>query len=334
MGLIQLNSEHDRTLGSLAWNLLAFTCVIFAWSVVPRERGVGRNLLVILKALGIVGVVALLAIFRREPGPAEIPFWGTVERWAWLRTEWWGILGLIGWAYLTTAVLWLILGRRREWLMGALSTLILVHIAMRRGGLLTRLDDKTWLGWLAPAFKMLAHVISELDHYVGLGDATGSLAAISVAGCLLGAILRRDSDIATYRERFRWAWTFAIGLLLAGLITDTFEGINKIAATPTWCLWSAALTCLAWAALYRVIDVAGLRGWTILVRPAGANPLVAYFLHPIVVGLIVVAGLGNRLLSYQNANDPYIVVAGSFGMALFVCGVTGLLGRLGLRTRL
>ena len=87
-------------------------------------------------------------------------------------------------------------------------------------------------------------------------------------------------------------------------------------------------------ALYRVIDVAGITGWTILVRPAGANPLLAYFLHPIIVELIVVAGLGDRLLSYQDADNPYTVVVGSFGMALFVCVVTGVLGRIGLRVRL
>ena len=124
-----------------------------------------------------------------------MPFWGRVENWVWLRTEWWGILGLIGWAYLTTAIIWLIVGHRREWLMGSLAILILIHLAMHRGGLLTRLDSKTWLGWSAPVFKMLANAIGHLDQYVGLGDATGSLAAITMAGCLLGSILRRDSDV-------------------------------------------------------------------------------------------------------------------------------------------
>ena len=75
----------------------------------------------ILKALAIVGLVVLLVIFRSEPVPVRLPFGWRVEGWVWLRTEWWGILGLIGWAYFTTAILWLILGRRREWLMGALA---------------------------------------------------------------------------------------------------------------------------------------------------------------------------------------------------------------------
>ena len=334
MGLIQLNGERDRTLGGPVWEMLAFICLIFAWSVVPRDRGARRNLLIVLKVIGVTGLVVLLAIFRGKPQPVDLPFWGHVEAWVWLRTEWWGILGLIGWAYLTAAILWLILGHRREWLMGALASLILLHLAMQRGGLFTRLDNKLWLGWAKPVFQMLASVIGQIDQFVSLGEATGSLAAISVAGCLLGTILRRDSDVATHRDRLRWTLTFAIGLLIAGFITDTFEGINKNAATPTWCLWSAALACLAWMFLYWMIDVAGFQGWTILVRPAGANPLLAYFLHPIIVVLIAVAGLGSRLLSYQEASNPYLVVGGSLAMALVVCAVTGLLARLGLRTRL
>jgi heparan-alpha-glucosaminide N-acetyltransferase len=201
-------------------------------------------------------------------------------------------------------------------------------------GLLTRLDAKPWLGWSASAFKMLAHAFGELDQYVSLGDAIGSLAAVSMAGCLLGTILRRDSDVATPPDRLRWAFTFTIGLVVAGAITDTFEGINKIGATPAWCFWSAALTCLVWMALYQVIDVAGYQRWSILFRPAGANPLLAYFLHPIIVELIAVAGLGGRFLFYNDSSNPSIVIAGSLGMALFVCVVTGLLTRIGLRTRL
>jgi heparan-alpha-glucosaminide N-acetyltransferase len=334
MGLIQLNGERDRTLGGPVWELLAFSSLIFAWCIVPREQGVRRTLLIILKTSGFIGLAVLLAVFRGKPQPVDLPFWGHVEGWVWFRTEWWGILGLIGWAYLAVALLWLILGRRREWLMGALGLLILLHLAMQHGGLFSRLDGKPWLGWSIPVFKTLASGIDLINSYVGLGEATGSLAAISMAGCLLGTILRRDSDVAMPRDRLAWTMMFTIGLTIAGFVTDTFEGINKISATATWGLWSAALTCLVWLLLYLVMDIRGIRGWAILVRPAGANPLLAYFLHPIVVELIGVVGLYNPLLTYKDSSSPSIAVAGSLGMALFVCVVTGVLGRLGLRVRL
>jgi predicted acyltransferase len=334
MGVIELNSEHERTLGGPLWSVLAFTALILAWCAVPRGRPAARTVVWVVKAVGVAGLLVLLALYRREPGPADVPLWGHVEEWAWLRTGWWGILGLIGWAYLTVSLLVFLLGWRREWLMGALALLTVIHLAFNHGGLFTHLDSKPWLGAAAGPLAALARGTDEVGNYVSLRDATGSLAAITVAGCLLGTLLRRDSDLTTHRARLGWAWTFAAGLFLAGFVTDTFEGINKIAATPTWCLWCAALTCVVWTLLYLLLDVAELPGWSVPVRAAGTNPLVAYFLHPIVVEGIGLAGLGGTVLAYKESADPWVVVAGSLAMAAAVCAVAGLLGRLGLRMRL
>ncbi len=335
MGVIELNRAHDQTLGSPWWGVLAYTALILAWCAVPRERGGQRSLVLAARALGVAGLLVLLAVYRQEPGPTEFPFWGRVEDWTWLRASWWGILGLIGWAYLTVGLLVLLLGWRREWLMGALALLIALHLAFNHGGLFTRVADKPWLG--SEAMELLAALargIDEVGRYVSLRDATGSLAAVTMAGCLLGTILRRDSDVSTPRARLAWALTFAAGLLLAGFVTDTFEGINKIAATPTWCLWSAGLTCLVWVVLYLSLDVAGFRGWSAPLRAAGANALVAYFLHPIVVELVSLAGFGSTVLAYKQSSDPWVVIGGSAAMAAFVCAAAGLLGRLGVRMRL
>ena len=219
--------------------------------------------------------------------------------------------------------------------MGALALLIVVHLAFNHGGLFTRVAGKPWLGPQAvEVLAALARGIDELGEYVSLRDALGSLAAISMAGCLLGTILRRESDVTTPRARRVWALTFAAGLLLAGFVTDTFEGINKIAATPTWCLWSAGLTCLAWVVLEFLLDVPGLRGGLSPLRAAGANALVAYFLHPIVLGVVSLAGVGSTVLAYKQSSAPGVVIVGSVAMAAFVCAAAGLLGRLGLRMRL
>jgi heparan-alpha-glucosaminide N-acetyltransferase len=43
--------------------------------------------------------------------------------------------------------------------------------------------------------RLLASGVDAVGDSIGLGDAVGSLAAITMAGCLLGSILRRDSDI-------------------------------------------------------------------------------------------------------------------------------------------
>src|SRR5262245_4647794 len=138
MGLIELNGSDDQTLGKPWWRMLAYTALILAWCVVPRDRGRKRTLVLAAKALGVAGLVALLAVFRQEPAPTEFPFWGRVEDWAWLRTGWWGILGLIGWAYLTVGLLVILLGWRREWLVGALGLLMGQTLAIHHGERLSR----------------------------------------------------------------------------------------------------------------------------------------------------------------------------------------------------
>jgi predicted acyltransferase len=334
LGVIELNHDDDRTLGSSTWGMLGLTAAILAWCAVPRERGWKRNASIAVKAVGICGLAVLLAIFRREPVSTEVLFWGHVENWVWLRTGWWGILGIIGWAYLTVSLLMLLFGRRREWLMGAMALLILLHLALRHGGIFKRVDHKPWLGPMTAVLHSVNDRIDRLGEYISLRDSLGSLAAIVTAGCLLGTILLPESDVKGHRARISWAMIFIFGLLLGGLLTDTFAGINKIGATPTWCLWCAALACLVWVLLYLLIDVAGIRRWSIVIRPAGANPLVAYFLHPIVLALVSCVGLEKTLLAYKASADPGVVMAGSLGMALFICLLTGLLGRVGLRMRL
>jgi predicted acyltransferase len=334
MGVVVLNSEEERSLAKPPWTALVFTALILAWIALPREQGRKRRFVLAFKVLGFAGLLTLLAVYRGAPVTAEIPFWGPVDNWVWLRTGWWGILGLIGWAYLTVGILFLLLGWRREWLMGALAMLMLLHLTFNQGDLLAHVDSKPWLGPSAYVLHSLARVIDDVANFVSLRDATGSLAAITMAGCLLGTILRTDSDVQGHRQRIVWALTFACGLLLAGCLTDTFEGINKIAATPTWCLWSAALTCLTWIVLYCLLDMLRIGGWDLVLRGAGANPLVAYFLHPIIVELLGLTALGTSLLTYKEAAEPWLVVAGSAAMAVVVCAIAAGLGRMGLQMRL
>jgi predicted acyltransferase len=335
MGVIELNHDNERTLGGARWGLLAFSALLLAWCAVPSERGWRRNLALVLKVLGVVGLVILLAIYRpRTPGPADLPILGHFDDWVWLRSGWWGILGLIGWAYLTVGLLVLVLGWRREWLMGALALLMVLHLAFKQGGLFNHLHSKSWLGVTAGPLAQLADGTKAVGEYISLRDALGSLAAVTMAGCLLGTILRRDSDVTAPRARLGWALTFAVGLFLAGCLTDTFEGINKIAATPTWCLWCSALACFVWIGLYLLLDVAQAPVGSIVLRGAGANPLVAYFLHPILIWLTALVGLEGTVLAYKKSPDVWVVVGGSAAMAAVVCALAGLLGRVGLRLRL
>lgn len=57
--------------------------------------------------------------------------------------------------------------------------------------------------------------------------------------------------------------------------------INKIFATPPWCLWSSAITVWVWVGIYWLMDVRGGKRWAVAVEPAGHNSLFAFILAPI-----------------------------------------------------
>ena len=364
MGLIEVNRYAEITLGPDLWGLLAFVSIILAWCVVPREDSMRRKIFLVLKLVGILGVIVLFAIYRREPFPTEVLFLGQVENWTWMRTEWWGILGLIGWAYLVVALIYFLLfvfsrrisklgdadaqsdrlddptqsqisdvPVRREWLMAALGLLMLMFLVSQHGGFFTRLDDKAWLGSFRSMVDAIQSAVEFVNGYVDLGTQLGSLPAIMMAGCILGTILIAGTEISSPRARVCWALMFAFVLLISGLMTDTFAGINKIAATPTWCFWSASLATLTWVILFLLMDVWHWKAWAAVIQPAGANPLIAYLMHPIILFSLSLTGLGETVRAFSSSPSPWIVVVGSLVMAMAICILTGLIAKLGLRIR-
>jgi hypothetical protein len=50
-----------------------------------------------------------------------------------------------------------------------------------------------------------------------------------------------------------------------------------------------------------------------------------------VIGLVSLGGFWDRLLAYKGSHEPWVVIAGSLGMAFFACAGTGVIARLGLR---
>ena len=346
MGLIEVNRSAEIGMGPDRWGLLAFVSIILAWCVVPKKQktndqqversSLKRNILIALKTIGVLGLVIAFVIYRREPVKTNVLFLGDVESWQWIRTEWWGILGLIGWAYLTSALVCFFAGSRREWLMAAVGLLMLNFLVSQHGGFFTTpiesAGDEAIPRW--SIFVWLESAIIFVNKYVYIESQLGSLPAIVMSGCVLGTILKSDSEVSSSKDRIKWALGFSVGLFLAGAMTYTFAGINKIDATPTWCFWCAALATLLWIALYFVMDVKGWQGWSIIVRPAGANPLIAYLLHPILLFILSLTGLGASVRAYAASPSAWTAIGGSLAMALVICALTALIAKLGLRIRI
>src|SRR5207249_2120294 len=153
-----------------------------------------------------------------------------------------GILGLIGWAYFVATTLYLLLRREHlTALLGAAAVLMCLFFADRAGAFEhLRIPLGVW-------------IIHPTSIIGSIGETLGSQASITMMGVLLGAMLLPTSMIQSPRERMRLAGVLALMMAFAALLLHRTYGINKNAATPSWCLWSMAITTVLWMALYAVI---------------------------------------------------------------------------------
>ena len=227
------------------WACLGLIGAILYWNVYPRQGGPQR-LYRGLKYGGLCLLVLLFALFRRHASDGSV---------AWLDFRYWEILGLIGRAYLAACILYIPL-RKKPWAPAALlAGLTLMNIASR-------------LGWL-PFLRHMPHAIWPFD--------SGELPSIVMAGIVCSTIFLESGIARTVRRKLIWGVGFAVLLVAAGAICTPL-GISKNRATPTWCLYSAAIGTVLFMALYWIADVKGIKRWAAFVKPAGSNTLLTYLL--------------------------------------------------------
>jgi heparan-alpha-glucosaminide N-acetyltransferase len=310
IGVLMVNAEHGVAgwVSLPAWNVLMTLGVLLVWGL-PRDGWCGRHRGA-LRALGILLLLFVVVAYRGKD----------VSGWLQLRPYWWGILGLIGWAYLGVASLYLLIASRPAILTALLGLYGCVALADKAGG----------FGWPTIPGPLVGGIV-------------GTHGAVVLAGCLLGVLVER------HLRSQGSPWRFAAGALgcaaafgAAGLLLHTLHGlhavftISKIHATLPWGLLSAALTTGAWVAVFVIADVLGRREWPKAVQIAGENPLLAYLLAPLLLSLFELAApLFGGVNPYEAISQP--VPLGLVRSAVFawvVVRLTGWLRGRGLRFQL
>ena len=218
--------------------LLFYAAMILLW-----RQGAGKLEL----AAGGALMLFLLATFR---GELNSEFSST-----WLQPSWWGILGMIGWAYLLCSLLYLACQGSGTALMGMLALLLVLYM----GGMAGSLD----------------FLPSSINAVVNVPQVLGSTAANVLAGTLVGQLFLRSAALS-HAQRIRFMAWFALGMFAAGMLLRPYHHINKIAATESYTLVCSAIILALFLVFYIVIDVWRWRAWAVLLLPAGTNALFAY----------------------------------------------------------
>ena len=263
MGVLMVNAEHgvSGVLSAPVWNVLMTAGVLLVWGT--PENGWGRLRKPWLVAAGVALLVFVALAYRS--GAAT----GLIQ----LRPYWWGILGLIGWAYLRVAALYLVAGDRPAVLTGLIGLYGCVALA----------DAASGVGWPTIPGPIVGPIV-------------GTYGATVLARTLLGVLLKRHQN----EDGSPWRFTatvlgYAAALAAAGALLHTLHDLHpafrvaKIGATLPWGLFSAAHTCAAWALLFVLVDVAGWRRWPRSFTIAGENPLIAYLMAPFLLSVFALS---------------------------------------------
>ncbi len=278
------------------WAILMYISVFLVWNL---YKNVPRKLVFILKGLGVAGLIVLVFIFRS----------GTPENPGWLITGWWGILGLIGWGYFATALVYL--AAKENLLRTGLFWLLFLAL-----NIFSQLGMLSFLNFLQPVFGVL----------IG-----GNTPLLVISGLFFSLILRKTGS--EHWKSFAATGTLiGILMLFSGFVLRNWFIISKIKATPSWGLICTGISMLLFVLLFLVLDVWGKTRWSAVFKPAGQNSLTTYLAPDLIYFTVWMTGF--PLLFYKHLDSSLLVIAGSVVWAFAMIGFAAMLSKIGIRLKL
>ena len=299
MGVFFVNADGRMApfLGCGDWlfKLLAILGFFLVWNAYPEQFKAGKW----LRGAGIILLIALAVTYRTDSGGL-------------MKARWWGILGLIGWAYLFGAVAWLLCRKRT----GALSLVWLGLIGLNLLTTATRDGEMLLDG---------GNLLQDFARALNLGN--GSSALMVVTGMLV-AVQEKNFGREPAGRKLLYA-ALSVGILI-GFGTAAHEDwiISKNIGTLPWCFYVGAIGITLYT-LLRLLEEKGWTGWFAPFRPAGMATLTVYLLPDVYYAVSEALGL-----------EAPAWLAGPLGLVkcvafAFLCiGTAWALGKAGIKIKI
>ncbi len=295
MGYFHVNLENYNAQTALLpkplWQILITVCFFLLFLDYPADMR--RNLQTRFREAGMFLLILLAVLYAGGSGDQELK----------MKPYWWGILGLIGWAYLLCAVIYVISDSRLLVTTGFLIFFLAFNIAAHAG----------WLNFLQPV-KQYAWIV---------GD--GAMPALVMAGVLAAQIYS-----GTISRSMLSLTALGLLFLAGGLLLRPYWGISKILATPSWVMICTAISLWCFTALVYIADIRKKQNWFAIIRPAGTSTLTAYLLPYIHYALYSIVGVSLPLALRTGA----VGIIKSLLYALVIILITGLLEKWKLRLKI
>ncbi|HTJ50033.1 MAG TPA: DUF5009 domain-containing protein [Cyclobacteriaceae bacterium] len=298
MGLFLVNGESfDATATGMSgylWNPICCLCFILIWNAYPESTN--KILVVMAKAIGILTLLILAYIYRGSEG-------NEIQRFA---IHWWGILGLIGWAYFAVGLITI----------------------FARNNFYIIIGGWVFFAMLSMVFK--AGFIPSSLYFIPEPILGGTLAGLTMGGVLTALTFQYYRNKHDNKKLILVFLSFSIVLIILSVVTRPYWGLAKLGATPAWLFLCSAFTIIAFTLIYWVADMKGKASWFNIVKPAGTDTLLCYLLPYFAYASTRIAGI----------HLPEVILIGGIGLvksllfALLCAVVTGWLIKIGVRLKL
>jgi heparan-alpha-glucosaminide N-acetyltransferase len=298
MGLFLVNGENLNAVASgmsrHIWYLCCCTAILLIWNSYPRLSE--RKWVKLFRSAGIGILIYLAWLYRGGPEGATYAF----------KPHWWGILGLIGWAYLA-------------------GGLVTVGAGSRIGILAA-----AWVFFTGVCLLHHAHAIPRALYWIPEPIIGGTMTALVLGGVLaMYAFLHFRSRGGTRQMALSFLGTAGV-LYLLYLWARPLWGLSKQHATPAWLFICSAITLTAFLLVHLVVDVIRKPGWLSFALPAGKDTLLTYFMPHYAYAL---------LWATQAALPAWLLtglpgLAKSAAFALLCSWAAAALARLGVKLKI
>lgn len=301
IGFFMVNIENynaDLTgINKYLWAILVYLSIFLIWNKYSRDSKFSLTFKA-LKFIGILGLL-LMAFFYRS---------GTPDNIGWMSTSWWGILGLIGWGYLVSALTYFFVKDRIAGLLAVWMVFVLFNV----------LAQTPYLDFLNPIKPVFGIILN------------GNIPSIVLAGLLIGVLLKKHKN--NYKQFLVFALPIGLACIVIALLLRNWFIISKLMGTPSWAMLCNGLSILLFALLLYLLDIKKWRKWAIPFLPAGQNSLTTYLAPDILYYLIW--GLHLNVLFYKQAEMSWLAVSGSIVWAFAMIGLATLLSKIHVRLKL
>jgi len=298
MGVFLVNGESINAeatgIPRLLWNSVCCFCFILIWNTYPKTAN--KALTNSLRIIAIVTLV-ILAIVYRGGSDDEIHRFGP---------QWWGILGLIGWAYLASGLITVFARNSFYVIAGA------------------------WIFFALLSMLSHAGLVPEFLNFIPNAILGGTLTGLTLGGVLTAMIFQFYREKKDNKTLTLVLFAFSVVLIVLSVVTRPYWGLAKLGATPAWLFLCSAFTILAFIVVYWIADVYKKADWFSIIRPAGTDTLLCYLMPY----------FSYAFMALIRVHLPDVLLTGgiglikSFAFAVLCAVITGGLIRLGIRLKL